>query len=486
MLEGLLTLDRAASVPLPDQIYRGVRDAVRAGRLSAGAALPSSRRLAETLAVSRNTVTAAYELLAAEGVIEVRRGAAPRVCGHGRDPVAAAALSDVTPAVGLSARGKDLSRLPWAAPDRARAKRLEPGTPAIDVFPRDEWARALRRAARRPDRREVLYAQTSGLDRLRAALAVYLASERGVRAEPSQILVTPSTQASLFLLATCLADPGETVWLEDPGYLGARAAFLGAGLTIVPMPVDDQGADPSAMAGAPAPRLVYVTPSHQYPTGVTMPLARRLAVLEQARHAGGLVVEDDYDSEFLFEGRPVAALQGLSGGGEAVYLGTFAKSLLPGLRVAYMVVPAQLAPDLAAAQRAAGLYANVATQGALAEFLETGRYRAHVKRIRTVYRARGLAMAEALRRAVGNLGQVADPTGGVQLTLRFDASRDDVAIAEALQARGFGVAALSTYALATDAPASPVSGLVIGFADATDTDVAEIARAVAAALAVTE
>ncbi|WP_425086650.1 PLP-dependent aminotransferase family protein [Stappia sp.] len=473
-----LSLSRDSAVPLSEQIYRGLRAAIGDGRLPAGGKLPSSRRLAAALDVSRNTVTAAYELLVAEGVVTVRSGTAPRIAETLPQPPAAVPETPQPARSALSQRGQRAAANPWAATRRIAGGRLEPGTPALDCFPRDAWGRCLRRAARTIPSAGLFYDQPSGLIVLKEVLARYLAAERGVRARADTILITPSTQASLSLLATCLADPGDTVWLEDPGYLGARAAFDTAGLRIAAMPVDDHGADVSAMAAsALPPRLIYVTPSHQYPMGARMPLPRRLALLETARRAGAVVLEDDYDSEFLFEGRPVAALQGLAEGAEAIYLGTFAKSMIPGLRLAYMVVPQPLAAPLSAAQRAAGLYAGAIPQAALADFIDGGHYRAHLKRIRALYQTRGRYLAGALRAALGNRVQVADPVGGVQLAARFAPSVDDRRLADAVNADGFGVAALSAYALDADA-----RGLVIGFASATQADAAACVAAVAAAL----
>lgn len=477
MLDGLLSIDRSAALPLPEQVYRGMREAIGDGRLAEGARLPSSRALAAALGISRNSVNAAYELLVAEGIVTVRSGSAPKVArvglwGEGDAPAISAR------AVALSARGRAMSNNPWSATQRRRGGKLEPGTPSIDRFPADEWARTLRRAARRLRGDVLSYGETQGLGELRGELAAYLAAERGVRATPERIIVTPSTQASLNLLASALADPGEAAWLEDPGYLGARAAFTAAGLDIVPMPVDADGADPRLVTDRRPPRLIYVTPSHQYPYGTRMSLARRAMVLDAARACGGVVLEDDYDSEFLFSGRPLAAMQGLGAEGEVIYLGTFSKSMLPGLRVAYMVVPEHLAGPLAVAQRVSGMLANVMTQAALADFIASGRYRAHLRRVQETCEARGRELAAALRQRLGTAADVPDPVGGVQLALRFAGAVDDLAIAARVNALGFGVAALSPYGIACNP-----SGLVIGFAGAQGGEAQACAEAVAGALA---
>lgn len=480
LLAGLLDLDREADLALPEQIYRAIRSAVGEKRLSAGETLPSSRALAAALNVSRNTVNAAYELLTAEGIIEVRPGARPRIASMERFDAAAGEAGTGAAAGGISERGaaycQDARAAIYARKAPARI-RLQPGAPAEDCFPRDDWARALRRAARRVSGGALLYQEMAGYPALRATLARYLARERGVRADASQVLVLSSAQACFHLVTLALSDPGDCAWLEDPGYLGARAAFLAAGLAIEPLPVDADGADAGRMAAGSEPKLIYVTPSHHFPLGHRMALDRRLALLERARAAGAIILEDDYDSEFLFHGRPIAALQGLGTGEEVIYLGTFAKSMLPGLRVAYMVVPERFAGPLAQAQRNAGLLANVHTQAALAEFIESGHYRAHLKRIRTAYEARGRRLVEKLRARLGNRIAVEMPVGGVQLAARLGADVDDRAVVERMAEKGFAVSALSGYGLAVD-----LRGLIIGFAGATESDIDAGVSALADAL----
>lgn len=477
MLGGLLELERDGALPLPEQIYRGLRSAISAGRVASGDRLPSSRALAASLDVSRNTVNAAYELLAAEGVVTVRSGAAPRVAALDAPDRVGLSVPAEAEGPGLSRRGLEIAATRRACEGRRAEGRLQPGVPALDCYPVDGWARTLRRAARALRGGALYYEELAGYAPLRRTLAAYLSRERGLRVRAEQILVTPSTQASLYLLANALADPGEVAWLEDPGYLGARAAFTAAGLAIRAMPVDEQGADPGAMAAAPRPRLIYVTPSHQYPLGLRMSLPRRLRLLEVARSAGAVVLEDDYDSEFLFTGRPIAALQGLSSASQTVYLGTFAKSMMPSLRVAYVVVPPQLVAPLRSVQHNTGAFANVATQAALADFIERGHYRAHLKRIRAVYQQRGDALVGALRAELGNAISVSLPAGGIQLSLRFAPEVDDAAIAADLNGQGYAVSPLSRYTLE-----APLSGLVVGFAAATLEDVRGGAAAIAAAL----
>lgn len=467
--EGILTLDRSADIPLPEQIYRALRQAVRAGLLVSGTRVPSTRRLALSLKVSRNTVNSAYDLLQAEGIISLRPGAAPRIAENLLPESASPGRPGRSTLPALSRRGRmlavNLRKDGWATSHGA----LQPGAPALDCFPYEEWARCLRRAARLERGPDLQYRNYTGVPALKRQLARHLAAERGVRAESEQILITSSMQASLSLLSQALADADDEVWLEEPGYLGARTAFHLAGFRIRPLPVDGQGADTRAMtAGETPPKLIYVTPSHQYPLGARMPLSRRLALLEAARAAGAVVLEDDYDSEFLFSGRPVAALYGLASEGQVIYLGTLSKSLMPGLRIAYCVVPSALVEPLTQLMRNMGCAANVQAQAALAQFMDGGAYQKHLKLIRHVYRERGEMLVDTLKTRLGNRIEVEPPAGNVQIALTFREAVDDVALAKAMQRAGFAVSALSTCYLG-----DPVKrGLIVGFADATPGQIA--------------
>ncbi|ESR23149.1 PLP-dependent aminotransferase family protein [Lutibaculum baratangense] len=461
--EGQVLLDRSSAVPLPEQIYRSLRQAVAEGTLRPGHRLPSSRRLAATLDVSRNTVNAAYDLLKGESIVDITGRSAPIVAARVPPEGEAPRSATSPPPPSLSVRGRlkadDTRGRAWAR----HPGLLQPGAPATDLFPFELWARCLRRAVMRERSAVLHYDRTGGVPQLREILASYLAAARGVEAEPDQILVVASTQGALSGLAEALCDPGERVWIEDPGYLGARAAFSGAGLALSGLPVDAEGANVERMKSEDAARLIYVTPSHQYPTGARMTLARRLSLLAHARSVGAMVLEDDYDSEFLFEGRPISALHGLAQSEQVIYLGTFAKTLLPGLRTAYCVVPKALARDLTELFRSTGRLANVHAQLAIADFIDGGHYQAHLRRIRTVYEERGSALHRALVSRFGDRIEVDRPTGNVQLTVAFRAPVDDAEVAMAMQRDGFAVSPLSACYL----DAAPRPGLVIGFAGAT-------------------
>jgi GntR family transcriptional regulator/MocR family aminotransferase len=452
-------LDRAAG-DLEGQLYRWLRDRILAGGMPAGSRLPPSRGLAASLGVARSTAVAAYERLKAEGYLEARMGSASRVAAMATPPAIAAPAASAPPP--REERGAD--------------RAFEPGIPDLAAFPHAAWARCLGARARALRIHDLGYGAASGIPDLRAAILDHVAAARGVVAEPRQVLVLPTTGAAIDLLARLRLRPGrDTAWMEEPGYPTAQALLRAAGARVLPVPCDAAGIDVGGAFGT-APRLIYATPSHQYPTGVTMTLPRRLALLERARAAGALVLEDDYDSEFQYGSRPIAALQGIDRSGVVAYLGTFSKILSPGLRVAYAVVPAWLAEDAAEAARLRGAVVPVHVQAALADFIREGRLRAHVRRMNGVYAARMAAVAAALRRHCGDLLVVGDGAGGLQLPAWFrDAAVDDAAAARALAAEGFAPRPMSRFHLGPPRP-----GLLFGIAAAdpaaADAAAARIAR----------
>lgn len=461
----LVALDPNGPETLVAQLYRGIRAAVLEGRLAPGEALPSSRAASALLGVGRNTVNAAFELLSAEGVIEVRPGAQPRVAtlsvGRAAGSAVPIRLSDRAQAAGATLR-------------RGLAEgRLAPGSPDPALFPADAWGRVLRRAARHRQDGAEGYAHYEGLPELRQVLADQLHRHRGIVCAPEDIVVTPGTQASLMIAAATFADPGELALVESPGYISARATFQAAGLACHALPVDAEGANPAGadMGGA---RLIYVTPSTQYPTGVRMPMPRRLAVLEAARAAGAVIVEDDYDSEFVWEGRGIAALAALPDAGHVVYMGSAAKSLLPGLRIGWMVAPSGSAEAVRAVQRRLGLAANVHAQAALAEFMAQGAWRAHIASISAAYRARLGLVTSALADALGDKVQLSNPEGGLQLTARLPEVVDDGPPREVLNEAGYAVSSLSDYFVDR-----AEQGLVIGFGTATAREARRFAETLA-------
>ncbi|MCG8559335.1 MAG: PLP-dependent aminotransferase family protein [Hyphomicrobiales bacterium] len=478
---GIVDLSRTGPISLYRQIYEQLRDAILSGRLAAGTGVPASRVMARQLSVSRNTVLAAVEQLAAEGYLEARQGVGTVVAVRLSEDLVRPERAEgaVRPpphrvsrlAQRVAASGREMA-------PRGVPQPFQTGTPDIDAFPHDIWARLLRRVSRQLSRDAAAYAHTDGLPELRTTLSAYLRESRGVRAAPEQIFVTSSAQAGLDLLARAVVDPGGVAWIEEPGYLGARAALLGTGAEVVPVPVDAHGLKPGG--AHPAPRLIYVTPSHQFPTGCMMPLARRLALLDLAGRTGAYVIEDDYDSEFQFRGRPVAALHGLDVAERVLYLGTFSKTMFPGLRVGYAVVPPGLAETLGRLQRNTGQIAPAAVQLAIAAFIEEGHYRAHLRRMRACYAERRDCLVAALRRHLGGAVAVEPPAGGMQLIAELQGEADDVGLAARLAGAGIEAQALSSYYLGPPAK----RGLFLGFAawspEQIETQTALMARVLAA------
>ena len=448
--------------PLPTRLFAALGAAIRDGKIREGEALPSTRQAAELLGLSRSTVTIAYDLLRAEGLIVMQPGKRPAICL----PVARPSPERSSAAPALSRRGDRLSRDLRAQSYVTPQGRLSPGVPDETRFPADLWAQTLRRHARQAHGDEAGYGAYHGTRALREALSERLAQDRGCRIEPDQIVITPGTQASLSLIAQVMTDPGDYVAMEDPGYLGARASFIAAGNRILPVPIDHEGMMVEHLPDRA--RLVYITPSNQFPLGGRMGLSRRLALLEQARAQNALILEDDYDSEFLWHGREIASLAAHSRGTECLYLGSASKTLIPGLRLGWIAAPASLVAPLQAAHRTFGYAANLHAQLALASLMRSGQYRIHLRRIARIYQQRGLALYEALRCVDGV--RVTPPYGGVQLGLSLTRTGYERACLDALAMAGYRAGGLSALCLKTSR-----EGLIIGFATLRPDDPGRIA-----------
>ena len=372
-----LSLDPASATPLYRQLYFAIREAILAARLHPGARLPATRTLARDLGLSRNTVVSAYEQLLAEGYLDGRVGAGsyvstvlPEALLHARRPLAETPARP-EPVPGLSARGVRLAALRelGSAPPRP----FSPGLPELGRFPFEGWARLLARRWRDPPRAFLVGGDPSGYRPLREALAQYLGAARAVSCDPDQILIVSGAQQAVDLAARALLDPGDIVWMEEPGFGGTRGALLAAGARLVPVRIDDAGIDVAeGRRRAPGARMACVSPSHQYPLGVTMTLRRRLELLDWARAADAFVLEDDYDSEYRYAGRPLAAMQGLDEDGRILYVGSFSKVMFPGLRIGYMVVPPALVGAFRAIRALVDSHPSSVAQAALADFIAEG------------------------------------------------------------------------------------------------------------------
>jgi GntR family transcriptional regulator/MocR family aminotransferase len=337
-----------------------------------------------------------------------------------------------------------------------------PGVPAVDEFPLAQWRRCVERAWRTAGPAQLGYQSAEGDAVLRDAIAGYLRASRGVRCDAAQVIVTDGTQGALDLCARALADAGDVAWIENPGYHGARNAFLAADLRVEPIGVDAQGLapHPDDWRDRP-PKLVYITPSHQYPLGAVMSLERRLALVAQARAAGAWIVEDDYDSEFRHHGTPHAAVQGLADDAPVIYLGTFSKVMFPALRLGFMVVPPALARPLRDAAGALMLQGRAVEQRALADFIEAGHFTRHLRRMRRVYAERRDALHDALARRLSTRLTVSGGAGGMHLSARLDVPVADTALSRVAQAHGLILRPLSSFCL--PGTAHGYNGLVLGY-----------------------
>lgn len=480
---GTIALDGAAGLPLYRQLYDALREAILDGRLHPGARLPSTRMLAGELAVGRNTVLAAYEQLTAEGYLEGQVGAGTQVAATLPDsllqldrPVrkTESRSRSETSERPLSKRGTSLSAIRRLTPayTRGKGRAFQHGLPEIDQFPAMLWSRLLARHSR--DTRSGLhgYEVGIGLPALREAIASYAGAARGVVCSADQVIVTVGAQGALDLAARMLLDPGDPVWVEDPGYLGARGALLGAGASLVPVPVDEEGLDVAAgIARHASPKLVYVTPSHQFPLGATLSLQRRLSLLDHAARTGAWVLEDDYDSEYRYQGRPIASLQGLDRSGSVIYMGTFAKTLFPALKIGYLIVPEHLVEAFGTAIRISGHVPPATMQAALADFIGEGHYGGHVRRMRALYAERRSVVLSALEGELSPFLRAAPGEGGLQLSAWLAENADDRSLADAAMKAGLHVSPLSLYRLEDGRP-----GLYMGYASVPE---AELERAAA-------
>ena len=449
-----LALDRADPQGLARQVHAAVRAMILDGTLPAGARLPSSRALAGAWGVARNTVVGALDRLTAEGLLAGRRGSGTFVA----EVVGARMARRAPPKAasgGLSPRGRVAlaeAMLQGQHGDRP----LAPDVPALDQFPMDLWHRSVLRSARRHRAGLLQGVDRRGFAPLREAIAAHVGPARGVLCEPEQVVILTSTRQAIQLSATLLTDPGEAAAIEDPGYLGARALLNASGLKLVAMPVDGEGADPARLS---AVRLIYLTPSHQYPLGVAMTLKRRMAALGVAERLGAWIVEDDYDGEFQIRGHPAPSLHGLSGGGRVIYVGTFSKAMFPAIRLAYLVAPPDLVDAFAAVRVRQDGPTQLHGQAALADFMESGAFASHIRRMRGLYAEREEALLGHLAKRLGGLLDLPEPGGGLQLAAPFTRKLDDLALVQRLSPEEAAPMPLSRYYLKDGAP-----GLLMGYA----------------------
>ena len=425
----LILINRKSPRPLHRQIYDGFRSAIVGRNLSSGQQIPSTRALASELGISRIPILTAYAQLLAEGYFGSRVGAGTFVSSslpHQSSPSSAR-----TPPHTAS-RPRHLARASLQLPPYKRdpwTRRYGPfsvSQPALDAFPLKVWANLVARHGRNPLARSLEYGDPTGLKHLREVVAVYLRTSRGVHCDPQQIMIVSGSQQALDLSARVLLNPGDSVWLEEPGYWLARHVLMATGCRIVPVPVDTEGLDVAAgIKLCRTARATLVAPSHQYPLGVTMTASRRLQLLHWARQAGAWIIEDDYDSEFRYESQPIASLQGLDDTSRVIYIGTFSKVLFPSLRVGYLVIPSDLVDPFLAMRHSMDVSPPHLYQAVLADFLGEGHFSRHIRRMRALYSERRSVLLASLQREFGNFFRVIGDMAGMHLAVTLPKNLND-------------------------------------------------------------
>ncbi|MFB2864018.1 PLP-dependent aminotransferase family protein [Aeromonas sp. MdU4] len=473
-LSGDLLLQRLGEQPadkLHKRLYNAIRTSILDGSLPPASRLLASRDLAQELGLSRNTVLTVYEQLQAEGYVYSRQGSGTFVAEIVPDRCLSATIAPIgvcaePPRAELSQRGTLLLQHASACP--AQWGVFIPGVPDVNAFPHHILSKIQAHISRQPTVQCLTYSNQGGSPELQRALVDYLRVSRSVHCEPEQILITEGVHQAIDLVTRMLCNPGDDAWIEEPGYWGIRNILRVNNVNICPMAVDEAGmVPPEQVTGRP--RLIFVTPSHQYPLGSVMSLSRRQRLLGMARAAGGWIVEDDYDSEFRFSGQPIPALQGLEADAPVIYIGTFSKTVYPALRLGYVVLPKPLMNELKSAHSELYRGGHLIIQSALAQFIREGHYTAHIRRMRLLYARRRGFLTSLIEQHLGKkaLGRF-NSNAGLHLVLNLPAEADDVAIATAANQRGVLVRPLSRYyMLPTDR-----RGLLMGFASVPEEEMA--------------
>ncbi|MEN4918932.1 PLP-dependent aminotransferase family protein [Achromobacter spanius] len=458
--DALLTLSDASGVPLYRQVYERFRGAIAEGTLKPGDRIPSARALAKEIGVARGTIEVAYSLLAAEGYI-LSRGQAGTIVAPYLQPQPRTA-----PAAAPRPAGKPDAA--WPRPPAPMPFQM--GLPALDAFPRKIWARLGARHLRAMQPPDLAYPDPCGLAALRTATAAYLQVARGIQCTPSQVFITSGYNNTMQLILQALFKPGDSVWVEDPGYPPTRALLRQAGMQPVPVRVDAEGLVVDAgIAAEPRARAAVVTPAHQSPLCLSLSLPRRQALLDWAEHSNAWIVEDDYDGEYRYVGRPLPALKSLDRQGRVLYAGTFSKVLFPGLRLAYLVVPEDQAQRF---ERLCLLLAGGApalTQAILASFINEGHFGRHIQRMRRLYGERRNATAAGLSAVLGSRLRIDPQPGGMHLVARMEGHHTDRPLAARMVENGLYAHALSHWSAAPDAQ----SGLLMSFTNIASAEQAE-------------
>lgn len=455
-----LVIDRHSRVPQYRQLHEQLRALLLSRALRPGMRLPSTRALSTDLGIARNTAVAVYEQLATEGFIETAHGARAQVTNLPAAHARSAKRTSPSFSRSFSRRGQRLAdqQHSWAP---HRDMLFQPGMPEVREFPFGAWRRLLSERMN-PQYTDLFgYHSFGGHPPLREAIATYLEASRGVRCSPEQVIVTSGAQGALNFLAALLLDPGDAVLLEDPGYTAAQGAFLAAGAELLPLPVTERGWGLQSLEGLRA-KLVYLTPSCQFPLGITMRMEQRLKLLDVVRRTGAWVVEDDFDSEYRFSSKPIPAMQGVDDTGRTIYVGTFAKTLFPSLRLGFLVIPDALDQEMTKALFLLGQTAPLFTQAALADFIDEGHFARHLRRMRRLYARRRTLFVELASDYVGEWLEPVQSESGLQTVWRLRGGLKDTDVTHAAAEVGIGTTPLSIHYR----HGTPMQGLILGFAAA--------------------
>jgi GntR family transcriptional regulator/MocR family aminotransferase len=456
--------------PLFKQVYLGLREAILSGALRSGEKLPSTRDLAEQLGLSRTVVLLAYDQLLAEGFAVGRAGSGTYVsAGVGVSP---SARSESSLKVRLSRFGASAVTA-WSRVNvPSRRTRVLPydfayGRSDLEKFPFEMWRRTLLRCARNAPVSELDYGPAGGNMALREAICSHLRRSRAVICDPSQVIVVNGSQQALDLIARVLIEHGDRVAIEDPSYQGTREVLRAAGAHLIPVAVDRDGLNPGKLPSAA--RIAFVTPSHQFPTGAILPLARRLALLEWATRKDAVIVEDDYDGEFRYEGQPLESLHGLDTGGRVIYIGTFSRTVFSALRIGYVVVPKSLVAALTSAKWLSDRHTATLEQETLAEFISCGMYERHLRRLRRRNAQRRRALLDGIHKYFGDRVEVTGDGAGAHVVLWPRRRASEEAIVTSAASRGVGVYGISPYCLRRPSR----TGILLGYSRMSETEIQE-------------
>lgn len=448
--------------PLYLKLYQRYRDAITTGRLSPGERVPSIRNLASELHVARGTVEMAYQMLVSEGYLVTKGAAGTRVSPQ---------LARL-PNAGNPPQHRTSGEQPYQVRQTGDILPFQPGVPALDAFPRKIWSRLSGQTLRMIEATMMNYPDPAGYAPLREAIATYLGISRGIACAPEQVFITTGYQGALELLCRTVLRTGDSGWYENPGYFPGRYALQQMGMTLTPVPVDEEGLQVAAgQQMAPNARFAVVTPSHQSPTGVALSLPRRLALLAWANQKDAWIIEDDYDSEFRYHGHPLPALKSLDHEQRVLYTGTFSKVLFPGLRLAYLVVPPALQQTFHEAVNHWPGPGSILPQAMVAAFMQQGHFVRHLRKMRQLYAVRRGYLVEALESIIGSSLRIQPQAGGIQVLAWLNEHQCDKTLATAAQAAGLGVRALSDW----EAGTRQQNGLLMGFTSFTSAEEAQAA-----------